>query len=210
MTRALTDPARAGALAAGLVVATAAWVVAGEVAPEGYSHVGRSLSQLQRTGTSTRPLMTTGLAVLGAGLLLAAPVVGRALRSTAASVLVRVAGAATLVGAAFPLAVDKGLPQDLPHNAAAAVGYAAVSLLPLLGARRLAGGAARASGAVGAVTLTCMVLTVPLHDVTGALQRAGLTLGLAWLTAVAVAQARSSSTERRSAACSDSGVSTPR
>ena len=210
----LTDPLAAGAAAAGLVTATAAWVVAGARTP-GFDPVVKSLSQLQRSGADTRPLMTAGLTALGVGLLAAAPVLGRALQrdgrpSRLGRALLALAGAATLTGAAFPLAADRGLPQDLPHMASATVGYVCVCLLPLLGGRRLRGRAATASYVVGAVTSAAMLGTLPLDAVSGALQRLGLTLGTGWAVVVVARYARSSSTERRSAACSDTGVSTPR
>lgn len=189
----LTDRRRALAAAGGLVVATTAWVLAGLRTP-GYDPVEKSLSQLQRTGTNTRPLMTLALAAFGLGMLAAAPVLGRALRLRAARRVLEAAGVATLVGAAFPLAVDKGLPQDLPHMAAATVGYVCVSVLPLLGGWRLHRLGRRRAGTVsyatGIVTTAAMLGTVPLHDVSGGLQRAGLTLGTGWAVAVVLAATR--------------------
>lgn len=186
----LTDRRRARAAAAGLAVATTAWVVAGLRTP-GYDPVEKSLSQLQRAGTGTRPLMTVALAAFGLALLAAAPVLGRALRSLPARRVLQVAGVATLTGAAFPLSAQKGLPQDLPHMVAATVGYTCVSLLPLLGGRCLPGRAGLTSYAVGGLTTAAMLATVPLHAVSGGLQRAGLTLGTGWVVAVVLGATRS-------------------
>ncbi len=179
----LSDRTRGWAAAAGLSCASLAWVVAGLRTPD-FDPVEKSLSQLQRVGAPTRALMTAGLVAYGLGALAAAPVLGRRLSSPVAAGLLRMSAVATLVGAAFPLAAEKGLPQDLPHMAAATVGYVCVSLLPLVGARRLAGRARPASYVVGAVTAAAMVGTVPLHAVSGGLQRLGLTLGTAWTVAV--------------------------
>ncbi len=181
------DRGRALAGAAGLVAVTLAWGVGAARTP-GYDPVRQSLSQLQRTGRPTGPLMTGGFTALGAGLLLTAPVLGRVLGSRAARHLLALAGTATLVAAAFPLAARRGLPQDLPHMAAASVGYVCVSVLPLVGGRRLRGRPAALAWATGAVTTAAMAGTVPLHAVSGGLQRLGLTLGTGWAVGLAVAR----------------------
>lgn len=204
----LSDQARVVAGAVGVALVTAAWAGAG-LATEGFDPVVKSVSQLHRDGTATRGLLSAGLLAYAGGMLLVAPVVGRALDSPACRALATIVGVVTATAAVFPLAVDKGLPQDLPHMVSAAIGYVCVSVLPLLGAWRLRGRERVASYAVGAVTATAMALTVPLHDVSGGLQRVGLTLGSAWVVAVAYTWS-SSPTERRRAACSEVGVSTPR
>jgi hypothetical protein len=97
-------------------------------------------------------------------------------------------GLASLGVAAVPL--DASRTADLVHGGFATVGYATLALVPLAAAGSLSARgyrrAAAVSRLVGVLTAACLAATVigPAH---GLFQRAGLTLGDAWLAASAVA-----------------------
>lgn len=133
--------------------------------------------------------MSAGLVGCALGLLAVAPLVGRAVGSALTTGLLRVAGAVTLGAAAFPLAEVRGGATDPVHMACAAVGYVALAVLPLVAATTLRRSGRRGAApayAVGVLASVCLVLTVPLHDVSGGLQRVGLTASLAWVCVTAV------------------------
>src|SRR5205814_1180111 len=96
-------------------------------------------------------------------------------------------GAATLAVAAVPL--DASSTLDLVHGGLATVGYATLAATPLFAAASLAASgrrtAAMASTAVGVAAAISLAASFagPAH---GLLQRAGLTLGDAWLAGSAV------------------------
>jgi hypothetical membrane protein len=169
---------------AGPVAFVSAWV-AGEAIKAHYSPTDDAISRLAAVGASTRPLMTAGFIAFGIGVpayaaALRVAVPGRAWLAAAAT------GIATVGVAAFPL--DASPTGDTVHAAFAAAAYAALAATPLLAARPLAAGgrrgAARLSVGAGSVSAVLLAATLagPVH---GLLQRAGLTLGHAWLAVAA-------------------------
>ena len=127
-------------LALGGVVGPAAfvgaWTLAGAQAT-GYSHVNNAISELAAVDAATRGLMTAGFIVDGFGLI----AFGLALREVLdgrAWIAAAVTGAATMGVAAAPLG---GWARRYAHAAFAGLGYASISVLPLLVAAQLALGA---------------------------------------------------------------------
>jgi hypothetical membrane protein len=163
-----------------------AWAVGGAVASERYSPVEDAISRLAAVHAPTRPLMTAGFVAFGIGV----PLYGVALRQRlpgrawAAAVAT---GLATIGVAALPL--DHSGSVDMAHGAFASVGYATLAAVPLLaagplrrsGRRRAAGASVIAGVACGASLLA--TVAGPKH---GLFQRAGLTVGDAWVLASAV------------------------
>lgn len=174
---------------AGPVAFVGAWILGGLVT-EGYDPLRQAISQLARVGAPTRPLMTAGFVAFGVLLPVWAVVLGRELGSRAVRTAVVVAGLATLAVAALPLTREPGGAQDLLHAVAAGAGYVAMALTPLVaaGPLRRAGhqSAAAASVAVGVVSAGALVGTLALADLSGALQRLGLTVVDAWHVVTAV------------------------
>jgi hypothetical protein len=174
-------------LALGGIVGPTAFVVAWAAcgrATAGYSAVTDAISDLARVGAPTRPAMTLGFVVFGVGV----PLFGVALRAALpgrAWMAAVVCGMATLGVAAVPL----GRGSDGLHGLFAGVGYVALAATPALAwsPLRRAGCpvGAGASLVVAAVAGGCLALTVagPAH---GLFQRAGLTVGDAWLVASGV------------------------
>lgn len=172
---------------AGPSVFVGAWLVGGLLRRPDYSPVSQAISQLARSGTSSRPLMTAGFVAFGVLVPVYAQVLGPALGSRSVRMAATGSGLATLAVAALPLSRAGGQPIDTWHAVAAGTGYLAQVLAPLLGGRRLASAAARATSyAVSAVALGCLVGSVVLPDLTGLLQRTGLTAVDAWFVALAV------------------------
>jgi hypothetical membrane protein len=175
-------------LALGGVVGPAAfigsWLVAG-TATEGYSHVDRAISDLAAVGASTRVLMTTGFVVDGLGLI-AFGFAWRESMQSRAWIAAVMTGVGTLGVATSPLG---GWTGDRAHAAFAGLAYVSIATLPVLGARALARhgrrGWPRASVAVGVASATALAASTlgPAH---GLYQRLGLTIGDAWVMAVAV------------------------
>ena len=160
-----------------------AWAVGGLVA-DGYAPVDDAISRLAAVGASTRPLMTTGFLVFGAGM--AAFAVG--LRSTLdgpAWVAALAAGGCTAGVAAVP--VDGG--RDALHGALAGAGYLALVAVPLLAARSRRGGR-EVAVATAVVAGVCLGASVAVEGPNGLLQRLGLTLLDAWVVATAVREVR--------------------
>ena len=171
---------------AGPVAFVGAWVAGGLLRAPEYSPVSQAISQLARSGTSTRPLMTSGFVAFGVLVPVYATALGRALGSPGARAAATVSGLATLAVAALPLSRQGGQGVDTWHAVAAGTGYAAQVLAPLLGGRRLRTSAGRlASYAVSATALVCLVGSVALPDLTGLLQRTGLTAVDVWFVALA-------------------------
>ena len=179
-------------LAAGGVVGPAAFVTAWSVlgaTTSGYSPVDDAISRLAASGMSTRAAMSAGFGLFGAGM----AAYGLSLRSVLpgpAWALAVTTGAATLAVAALPLGTSAG---DLPHQVAAAVGYATLAALPPVAARPMADrgrrGWARYSQATGAVSAACLVAST-VGPASGLLQRAGLTVVDLWVVGTAVAMLR--------------------
>ena len=177
-------PDRVGAAAGvvGVVVLSAAWITAG-VRTVGFDPVRQSISQLQREGTATGAMLTAAFVVFAVGALLLVPVLGRRISRTAGVVLA-VAAAATLGAAASPLGEVRGGRQDAVHLGFGSVGYASLSVLPLIAGwalRRRAPRAAAASFLLGTIASACLLGTVPADAVSGALQRIGFVAVHTWL-----------------------------
>jgi hypothetical membrane protein len=160
------------------------WAVAGAVTA-GYSAVDDAISDLAAVGASTRVAMTTGFLVFGVGLI----AFGMGLRMVLAGpawIAAVVTGAGTIGVAATPLG---GWSGDAAHAVCAGIGYLSLVALPLLAAAPFAAngrrGWARASVSVAVVSGACLVASTlgPAH---GFWQRAGLTVGDAWIVTVAV------------------------
>lgn len=177
--------ARAAGIA-GPAAFVGAWVI-GSVLKDGYSPISDAISRLAEQGASTQPLMTAGF--LGFGLLmpLYARGLGQALDSRAVQGAVTASAVATLAVAAFPLSEEGGTSIDTLHNVAAGVAYAANVLGPVVAAPHLRSRAARrASYALAALMTAALIGSVTLDDLTGLLQRTGLTLYDAWAVTLAV------------------------
>lgn len=87
----------------------------------------------------------------------------------------------TLAVAAFPVSVEGGTTGDSVHYAAAGIAYTANVVAPLLASRHLANARDRRISQVMAVGIAAaLVGSLVAADVTGLLQRTGLTLFDAW------------------------------
>lgn len=181
---------------AGPAAFVGAWVLGGLVA-EGYSPVGDTISRLAEQGADTAPLMTAGF--LGFGLLMPffARELGRSLGSPGVRAAVTVSALGTLAVAAFPITVEGGSTGDSIHYATAAAAYVANVVGPLVASRHLADPRARRiSQAAAAAIAAALIASVISEDVTGLLQRAGLTLFDAWAVWMAVSGLRGSARHR--------------
>ncbi len=170
----------------GPAVFVADWAVLGTVRA-GYSPVHDAISRLAEQGTSTRPEMTGGFVVYGAGLI--AYGLARRRRHPGRSWALAVAtGVATLGVAAFPL----GRPlSGTVHAVFAVAGYATLAALPVAASFPLADAGHPLLGRLSVVTgvtagalLLASALGAPAHGLT---QRLGLTIGDAWVALSAAA-----------------------
>lgn len=182
-----SDPDRRG-LAWGGIVGPAAFVSAwavGGARQTGYSPVTDAISELAGIGASSRPLMSAGLVAFGVGVPLYAVALrtalpGRAWTTAAAT------GLASLAIAALPLHTSPTI--DHLHGASAIFGYVTLAATPLLAAQalRILGHrrAAAMSLAASVASGLCLAASAlgPAH---GLWQRAGLTVGHAWVVASA-------------------------
>jgi hypothetical membrane protein len=180
---------RAAALAAlggivGPAVFVADWAVLGARRP-GYAPVNDAISRLAELGAPTRPAMTGGFIVYGAGLI--AYGLARRDRRGKGWALAVTSGAATLGVAAFPL--GRPLSGTL-HAVFAVAGYAGLAALPVAASRSLAsdGHASLArwsalTGAASGALLLASAVGAPAHGLT---QRLGLSVGDAWVVASAL------------------------
>jgi hypothetical protein len=175
------------ALAAGGVLGPvgfiAAWSVLGATTSAPYSPVQDAISRLAAADAPTQTGMTLGFAAFGIGV----PLFGLALRTELpgrrAWMAAVATGLATLGVGAAPLDTSKTV--DLLHGAFAGVGYATLAATPWLAAPALSPRPARMSRMAAVASGTALAATVlgPSH---GLLQRLGLTIGDAWIVAMAV------------------------
>lgn len=169
------------------VVFGSAWAVAGAVR-EGYDPVTQPISRLAETGSSTRPLMTAGMAALAAGFLAASRPMGRTLGGVTG---LAVAGTA-LSAAGVALTPLHGQQPNLPHSLFALAGYATLAAAPVVAAPALRGAGRRfgalASLATGGAVGVLLTMTAGSHA-SGLFQRLGLTVGHAWVAVAAGAGA---------------------
>jgi hypothetical protein len=158
-----------------------AWTV-GSVTRAGYDPIQDPISRLAELGAPTRALMTAGFLGFGAGVLAAAPALGRRVGGAAAATAL-----ATIGVAATPL---NGTVSNPAHGAFAFAGYATLAACPLLAAPT------RLNRACGIAAALCLAVTLTPAP-TGLFQRLGLTIGDLWLAGYAVTRARSSSKRSR-------------
>ena len=170
----------------GPVAFVASWSALGAV-KAGYSPLHDPISDLAGVHASTRPVMTAGFVVFGAGVW----VYSRALRATLPGpewMAAAATGLATLGVAAFPLHHSPTV--DHVHGAFAGFGYVTLAATALLSARDLARLGrprwSRAAAAAGGVSAIALALTLT-GSYQGLFQRTGLTAGDIWLVAGAVA-----------------------
>jgi len=167
----------------GPVAFVLAWVLAGS-ATSGYSPVNDAISDLAATHAPERAAMTLGFVAFAAGVI----PFGFALRAAQAGP----AWASAVATAAFTLAVavtPLGAPvRDVIHGTFASLGYVTLVAVPVLASRTLAAagrrGWVRYSRATGVLSGSCLLASAlgPAH---GLFQRVGLTVGDAWIVAVA-------------------------
>lgn len=156
----------------GPVAFVASWAVLGALR-DGYSPVHDPISRLAAVGSPTRAAMTAGFLAYSAGVGAFAP----ALDSRGSRRALALNAAATVAVAAFPL---DGFGGAQAHAAAAGVGYASLAASPwLAGSRKTA-----------AATAVALVASVVLPSHNGFAQRAGLTIGDAWIVSRAIAALR--------------------
>lgn len=188
-------PPRLAALCgiAGPTAFVSAWVVGG-LRTDGYDPLEQAISQLAREGAPTRALMTGGLVAFGVLVPLWAGTAARHLDAPALRWTISTAGLATLAVAALPLTRDPGGTQDALHAVTAGVGYVAMALTPLVAAAALRRSgrptAAVLSAAVGAVSTAGLIGTLAAPDLSGGMQRLGLTVVDLWHVVVAAAVLR--------------------
>ncbi|HET7720720.1 MAG TPA: DUF998 domain-containing protein [Acidimicrobiales bacterium] len=179
---------------AGPVAFAAAWLW-GSTSAEGYSMVSDPISRLAAVGATTRPVMTTGLLTFAAGV--GAYAWGARTTLPPRALAAAAVTAASSVGiAATPLDGPLG---GAPHAVAAGLAYSSLLALVAAGAPALAEverGRRRiptvVSNVVAGVSAACLAVSAfGPEGTTGLFQRAGLSLGHAWIAASAVVIHRS-------------------
>jgi hypothetical membrane protein len=176
----------AGCGIAAPVVFVGGWLVAGANYP-GYRPGIEHISELARVGAPTRPVMTLALLVFGVLLPVWGRALGRSLRSISLTVLMSIAGYATVGAALFPLGGPLG---DGAHGVTAMVAYVGTAGSPLVAARRLTGRARVTSYAVG-VTSAVMLYASSTAYAKGFWQRLGLGVVDVWFVVMALRELQS-------------------
>ena len=163
----------------------AAWSIAGRAASQ-YSAIDDAISHLAEIGAPTRPWMTAGFIVFGAGVSTYAVALRGSLPGwswiTAAGT-----GLATLGVAAAPL--GRSSAGDAVHGVFAGAGYVTLALTPLLaaGPLRRAGRPMLANLSVAAGSLAGLaLLATTVSGANGFFQRLGLTIGDVWIVVTAI------------------------
>ena len=155
------------------------WAVSGAVTV-GYSPIDDAISDLAAVGASTRVAMTVAFIAFGIGVIAFGEALHQVLEGRAWIAAIAT-GACTIGVAATPLG---GWSGDGVHAAFAGLGYFTLVLLPLLAASPLVRAGRRGRGRVSTVVATtsgvCLAASTlgPAH---GLWQRAGLTIGDAWI-----------------------------
>lgn len=171
---------------AGPAAFVGAWAVAGSI-KAGYSPIGDTISRLAERGAETAPLMSAGFVGFGLLMPIFARELGRSLSSPTVRAAVTASGLATLVVAGVPVTAEGGTTGDSVHYAAAAVAYTANVVAPFLAGRQMPSWRQRRiSEGIALGIAAALVGSVVFEDVTGLLQRTGLTLFDAWAVAMAV------------------------
>jgi hypothetical protein len=168
--------AQAGGVA-GPAAFVAAWAVLGARAA-GYSPVEDPISRLAAVGAPSRTAMTAGMLAFAGGVTAFAVAERRSL-GRGAAMATGLTAVATAAVAALPLDASFG---DGPHAGAVAVAYAALAAAPWLDGAST-GHRRTLSRAASAAIATALVASVVAPDHHGLLQRAGLTVGDAWIIA---------------------------
>lgn len=186
-------------LVVGPVAFVSAWAVGGSRMPEPYSPVSDAISRIAAVGSPERVLMTVGFVIYGAAVLAGSAAVRRSPLHRAWP-FVAVNALATLAVAATPL--DHSDRVDLLHGVFATIGYASITLVPLVSAgplRRLGHrGAADLSVVAGVVSGLCLAATT-VSASKGAFQRGGLGAGDLWLLTTGIVLWRSRVRDRAAA-----------
>lgn len=164
----------------------AAWAVGGSRLA-GYSPIHDAISRIAAVRSPERALMTAGFVGYGVAVGVGAVALRRsALRASWPAVAVN--AVATVAVAALPL--DRSAAVDRWHGVAAAVGYASISIAPLVAAPPLRHAGHRRAAAlslvIGATSGACLALTVATES-SGLFQRVGLTVGDVWLVTTGLA-----------------------
>lgn len=171
---------------AGPAAFVGAWIVGG-LLKDGYSPVHDTISRLAEQGASTRPLMTAGFVGFGVLMTLYARELGKALNSPGVRAAVTASALGTLAVAVFPVSADGGTRSDNLHYAAAGLAYVANAVGPFVAARHLSSAKARRASYAAAVAIAAaLVGSLGADEITGLLQRTGLTLYDAWAVALAL------------------------
>jgi hypothetical protein len=163
----------------------AAWSMLGAT-QDGYSPIEDPISRLAAVGAPTRGAMTAGLLAFSAGVGLYADELHKSISKPGAAALATTA-LATVGVAATPL--DSAL-GGVPHAAFAGLSYASLAATPILGGRALVRAGRPKAGvlsiAVGLGSAAALAGSVLVPQVSGLLQRVGLTAGDTWIMASAV------------------------
>jgi hypothetical membrane protein len=170
---------------AGPAAFVTAWVTGG-LLKDGYSPVRDTISRLAEQGASTRPLMTAGFVGFGVLMPLYGLELARVLRSPVTGAAVAISGLATVAVAAFPVTAAGGTFGDRAHYLAAGTAYVANVVAPLAAARHLGAGGRRASRVAAVGVAAALVCSLRVEELTGLLQRTGLTLFDVWAIALAL------------------------
>ena len=152
----------------GPVVFVSTWAVLGQRRGDGYSPVADPISRLAAVDAPDRLVMTAGMLALAAGIgawssTLPCSIGRRAAQATAL---------ATVAIAVTPLGSSVG---GVPHGVAAATAYATLAALPVATRR------ARSSTTVTSIVAALLLASIVSPSGHGLFQRAGLTLGHAWI-----------------------------
>jgi hypothetical membrane protein len=175
----------AGGGVIGPITFVGAWAIAGATTSAHYSPVDDAISNLARVGAPTRVAMTVGFVVFGLGLIAFGLALRDALEGPAWLAAVGT-GASTIAVAATPLG---GWSGDTVHGLFATLGYVTIVALPALAARPI-----RQSGRSGGATVSLVLAAVSAVSLAlsavgshhGLWQRVGLTVGDAWIVAIAL------------------------
>jgi hypothetical protein len=167
---------------AGPVAFVASWSLLGATTAAPYRPVDDAISRLAQVDAPSRAGMTIGFVAFGIGvalfgLALRDELPGHAWKSAVAT------GLATLAVGATPLGTSKQV--DLVHGASATIGYATLALTPWLAAPYLGRRGAWVSR-VAAVGCGAALAATIVASRAGLMQRLGLTIGDAWIVAMAL------------------------
>lgn len=168
----------------GPVVFIASWIVGGLVL-DGYSPVTDAISRLAAAGAVTVPILNTGLAVYGLGVLIGAVGLRATIGHPAA---VALATNAVLTFGVLVTPLDHSALIDRMHTLFAASAYAALALASLLAARhfrKMEKRAASVASLLVGVTTAMSLAATAIAESSGLYQRIGLTVSDVWMMVIA-------------------------